>query len=87
MFLLYDFMIQGFSRELQRLERFARAACAKDRRYQEVRCSWDPPVLHGPGSMGIHGDLREVLPVIVPAGGEDRWEDLSSMFHVKLRCQ
>ena len=27
---------QGFSRELQRLERFARAACAKDRRYQEV---------------------------------------------------
>ena len=38
---------EGFSRELQRLERFARAACAKDRRYQEV------------------------LPVIVPAGGED----------------
>eukprot|EP00434_Breviolum_minutum_P020079 symbB.v1.2.017711.t1/scaffold1384.1/size122353/1 len=38
---------EGFSRELQRLERFARAACAKDRRYQEV------------------------LPVIVPAGGEE----------------
>jgi len=29
-------ILQGFSRELQRLERFARAACAKDRRYQEV---------------------------------------------------
>ena len=57
-------------------------------------CSWDPRngingILVTMGSSGapwaiwdpygIHGDLREVLPVIVPAGGEDRWEDLSSM--------
>ncbi|CAJ1376899.1 unnamed protein product [Effrenium voratum] len=40
-------LAEGFDRELRRLERFARAACAKDKRYQEV------------------------LPVIVPAGGED----------------
>lgn len=38
---------EGFAMELQRLERFTRAACAKDHRYQEV------------------------LPVIVPVGGED----------------
>eukprot|EP00438_Fugacium_kawagutii_P002059 Skav212340 [mRNA] locus=scaffold1488:128703:136906:+ [translate_table: standard] len=29
-------VLQGFSRELHRLERFARAACAKDRRYHEA---------------------------------------------------
>lgn len=39
-------LIQGFSRELQRLERFARAACAKDRRYQEVLF---PPKKHTDG--------------------------------------
>ena len=32
--------LQGFDRELRRLERFARAACAKDKRYQEVRRLW-----------------------------------------------
>ena len=99
-------LIQGFSRELQRLERFARAACAKDRRYQEVLF---PPKKHTDGDffhffhffflcffsrcfrpgfriqgrngiVGLMGSHDQVLPVIVPAGGEDLApsKDLSS---------
>ena len=34
--LIMTFNSQGFGSELRRLERFLRAACAKDRRYQEL---------------------------------------------------
>lgn len=100
---------QGFSRELQRLERFARAACAKDRRYQEVwsarglatwkgtrfldgtlidflapgdskiarlQLHWITGVPGAPTQLPLPMMLFclscfQVLPVIVPAGGEE----------------